>query len=60
MREVIGYQIVKAESSEGVTRIVNDLLEQGWQPLEGVKITTEINEGLTLIYFYQTMVKFEE
>ena len=60
MKEVIEYQVVKAETCEGISHKVTNLLGQGWQPVEGVRITTEIDdEKRTLFYFYKTMVKSE-
>lgn len=61
MKDIIEYQVVKAESSEGVSNIVTNLIEDSWQPVEGVQITSEKDEdGRTLFYFYQTMVKYAE
>ena len=60
MREILEYQVIKAGTSEGVTNLVNNLIEKGWQPIGGVKIITEIEEGLSLNYFFQTMVKYDD
>ena len=61
MKEVIEYQVVKADTSEGLTYKVSNLLEEGWQPVEGVKVTTDVDEhDITSFNFYQTMVKYAE
>lgn len=61
MKEILEYEVVKAETSEGITNKVSFLLEKGWQPIKDVKITTETDEnGLTIFYFYQTMVKYAD
>lgn len=63
MKNIIAYEVLKAESSEGITSKVNFLLEKecGWQPVQEVKITSEIDEksNTTFFYFYQTMIQVE-
>lgn len=61
MKEIFDYQVVKAETSSGITNMVSNLLPEGWQPVGSVLITTETDdEKRTLFYFYQTMVKYED
>ena len=61
MKEILDYQVVKADTSEGLTNLVQFEIGKSWQPVGSAKITTEINEDkITIFYFYQTMVKYEE
>ena len=61
MKEISDYQVIKADTSEGITNLVQFEIEKGWQPVGSVKITTEIDQDkITVFYFYQTMVKYEE
>lgn len=39
MKEVIKYQVIKADTSEGLSYRVATLLEEGWQPVEGMRVT---------------------
>ena len=61
MKEVKAYQVVKADTGEGLTYRVTTLLGEGWQPVEGMRVTTEVDEhDITTFYFYQTMVQYED
>lgn len=61
MENIIGYKVVKADTSEGITYKVSNLLEEGWQPVGSAFITSKIYEHeITTIYFYQTVFKYEE
>lgn len=60
MKVVIGYQVIKAESSEGLTNRVTNLLEEGWEPVDGMRVTDDIiDDEIKVFYFYQTLFKYD-
>lgn len=61
MKNVIEYKTVTADHNEGINYQVKNLIEEGWQPIGEMKVTTEVDEeGMTTVSFYQTMVLYAE
>ena len=61
MKEIIEYKVIRAESHDGLDRLVNTLIEEGWQPTGGMSVTMErLDNELTYPYFYQSLVLYRD
>lgn len=55
MKKIIEYHIVENSNTFQLSKIVNKLIKNGWQPYGGVSFTGQ-PEG----HYIQAMVKYEE
>lgn len=58
MKEILEYKSVKADTSEGLTFMVNNLIEEGWQPIGGMCVSIEVTEELQFSSFHQAVVRY--
>lgn len=56
MKEIIDYKLLWENDSSKLDKLVKELIRKGYQPFNGVSITTSADG---LIVFAQVMVKYE-
>lgn len=61
MKKIINYEIITSESWDYVVRMVKDGINQGWQPLGSLTLSSYVNDDEESYTTYgQAMVMYED
>ena len=60
IKEVIDYEIVKAETVDKLTGMVKEYLGKGWQPYGEFQISMPVIKGEVVPSYIQVMVKIKK
>lgn len=61
MNKIIDYEIITSDDWEYVVRNVKLGLLKGWQPLNGIQLSSYVNvDGESFTYYAQAMVLHED
>lgn len=58
MKEIIEYLAITADTADGLTYRISNLIEEGWQPIGGMCVSIQVADELQFSSFHQAVVKY--
>ena len=58
-RNITEYLVLANSNPVQLTAKVNEKIQDGWQPLNGVSVSASISDGNSLVSYSQALVKYQ-